>query len=58
MSSERTLMLLVAGMVLVIAVSVVIGVLVARRSHDVDDYYERDHEDLPVIGSSYPSGLG
>jgi len=51
-------MLLVAGMVLVIAVCVAIGVLVARRPHDVYDYSERHHEDLPVIGSSFPSGLG
>ena len=50
-------MLFVLGLVLMIAAGVAIGVLVARRSYSVDDNYERDHQDLPIIGSTFPSGL-
>jgi hypothetical protein len=51
------LMPLLIGMALVLVVVLVIGLLMAHRSHDVDYYYERDHEGPQVIGSSYPSGL-
>jgi hypothetical protein len=47
----------VIGLVLIFAVAVFIGLLVSHRSHDTDDYYERDHEGPPVIRSTYPSGL-
>lgn len=47
----------VLGLVLILAVGVAIGLLVSRRSHDADDYYERDHEGPPVIRSTYPTGL-
>jgi len=50
-------MLFVLGLVLIIAAGVAIGSTVARRSHGVDDNYERDHQDLPIIGSTFPSGL-
>jgi len=51
-------MLFVLGLVLMIAAGVAIGSTVARRrSHSVDDNYERDHQDIPIIGSTHPSGL-
>ena len=40
-----------------VAVAVAVGLLVAHRSHDADNYYERDHEGPSVVGPSYPSGL-
>lgn len=48
---------LVIGLVLVLAVAVAIGLLVSRRSHDADNFYERDYESSRVMRSSYPSGL-
>jgi len=57
MVGEGILMPLLIGMALVLVVVLVIGLLMAHRSHDVGHYYERDHEGPQVIGSSYPSGL-
>jgi hypothetical protein len=57
MVEEGMFMPLLIGMGLVLGAVLVIGLLMAHRSHDVDDYYERDHEGPQVIGSSYPSGL-
>lgn len=48
---------LVLGLVLVLAVALAFGLFVSHRSHDSDDYYERDHEGPPVVRSAYPSGL-
>jgi uncharacterized protein YneF (UPF0154 family) len=50
-------MVLVIGLVLVIAAGAAIGMLLARRPHNVHGYYERKEKDLPTIGSSYPTGL-
>jgi hypothetical protein len=47
----------VIGLVLILAAAVAVGLLVSHRSHDADDYYERDHEGPSVVGPSYPSGL-
>ena len=50
-------MALVMGLVLVLAAGIAIGMLVSHRMHDGTGYYSREHSDLPVIGSTYPSGL-
>jgi hypothetical protein len=50
-------MALVMGLVLVLATGIAIGMLIARRTHSGAGYYSREHSDLPIIGSTYPSGL-
>jgi hypothetical protein len=50
-------MALIVGLVLVFAVGMAIGMLVAHHTHSGDGYYSREHTDLPIIGSNYPGGL-
>ena len=50
-------MALVMGLALIIAAAAAIGAFVAHRSHSAAGYDDRAHQELPIIGSSYPAGL-